>query len=238
MNKDQTNKTVDENYKPRQKNIEFHKHRLQMALDCQSVSIGWVFKITTGYFAFLYGILSISDKLDAVFGSFGQLIVLSLCFFSSLIIMCLGIMSVPNLKSLDSLICNAQQELDTILFEQMEKQSEIKEYREALKAYYDKDFLYNSHFHIIALMIGIALLALTVCIITLYELNPLEVKNLLDLVKITNSKGLIFWGFSSIFVVFSGLASWLIWSHISTCKSWEKNFNEKKKTWNEYLESH
>ncbi len=225
MNK--TNITVDENYQPLQANIEFHKHRLQMALDCQSVVIGWVFKITTGYFAFLYGILSISDKLNAVFGLYGQLIVLSLCFFSSLIIMCLGIMAVPNLKDLNHLIARTQQELEDILFENIEKKSQIKEYTEALKAYYDKDFLYNSHLHIIALMVGIALLALTVCIITFCKLSVLD---------ISVSKGLIFWGCLIIFVVFCLFAGRFIWSHTDNRKWWENHFNAKNKTWNEYLE--
>ncbi|XVJ50964.1 MAG: hypothetical protein HEQ32_02275 [Vampirovibrio sp.] len=227
MNNAQKNIAVNEHYKPLQANIEFHKHRLQMALDCQSVSIGWFFKIITGYFAFLYGILSISDKLNAVFGPYGQLIVLSLCFFSSLIIFFLGIMAVPNLKSLDALICNAQDELDKTLFEQIEKQSDVKEYTEALKAKYDKDFLYNSHFHIIALIVGIVILALSVCILTFSKLGDLNIPDL---------KGFIFWGCLIVFIVGFGLTAWFIRSHTDACKWWEKNFNEKNKTWHEYLE--
>jgi hypothetical protein len=228
VSNDQKNRVVDENYKPLQANIEFHKHRLQMALDCQSVSIGWVFKITTGYFAFLYGILSISDKLDAVFVLYGQLIVLSLCFLSSLIIMCLGFMAFPNLKSLDSLICNAQKQLDDILFEKIEKKSEIEEYKEALKAFYDKDFLYNSHLHIIVLVVSIALLALMVCFITFCKLIVLNIPAI---------KGFIFWGFLSVFVVFLGFTVWFIWWVINSCDSWKKNFNDKNNQWIDYVKN-
>jgi hypothetical protein len=226
MNK--TNIAVDENYQPLQANIEFHKHRLQMALDCQSVAIGWVFKITTGYFAFLYGILSISDKLNAVFGLYGQLIVLSLCFFSSWIIMCLSIVAIPNLKSLDSLICNAQQELDKTLFEQIKKQSDTKEYTEALKAFYDKDFLYNSHLHIIALIGGIGILAATVSAIILLKLGDFKVSALF--------KGVIIWESLIFSAVGCVVAFWHVWSHTKNCKWVENHFNEKNKTWNEYLE--
>ncbi len=228
MSNNQKNVTVDENYKPLQANIEFHKHRLQMALDCQSVSIGWFFKIITGYFAFLYGILSISDKLNAVFGTVGQLIALSLCFLSSLIIMFLGIMAVPNLKSLDSLICNAQQQLDDILFEKIEKKSEIEEYREALKSYYDKDFLYNSHLHIIALIVGIVLLALSVCILTFCKLGDLNIPALKDF---------IVWGCLILYFGFCVSTYLFMRSHTDACKWWEKNFNDKNKQWNDYVEN-
>jgi hypothetical protein len=156
--------------------VKFYGDSLERLYNAQKMYVEWFFKVSTGYFALLYGTLFISDKLITTFPD-GRNLILLLLGMVSLVFSCTGILTLPNLDFLDKRIAythsfydkSNQERMFKHLDPQLSEETRIN-YKVNMQDYLNKYMgLYLTHKHILYLICGMALISIAMVIFILVQ---------------------------------------------------------------------